>query len=252
MEGEIKAGDVFKTNQGCTCTVILYKNQTNILIEFNDQNKHRATVRAKHLRSGYVKNPYHPSVRGRGFMGVGQFNAYQDGKVTDEYKKWSSMFRRCYSEVDAKDRNHYSDCEIHEDWFNFQNFALWLTKNKSYSPDYHLDKDLIILGNRVYSPRACCLVPIEINNLLLDPKSKSRKLPVGVKKDSRSGRFIASMRMDSKNKHIGSFGTPQEAHEAYVSTKEAYVKEIANHWRGRIDERVYEALMNWRVVNEVA
>ena len=247
MESKIKAGDVFKTNQGCTCTVILYKNQTSILIEFNDKHKHRAVVRSKHLQSGYVKNPYHPSVRGRGFLGVGKFSAYCNGKVTDEYKKWSSMFRRCYSEVDAKDRSHYSDCEIHEDWFNFQNFASWLANNKSYQPDYHLDKDLIFLGNRVYSPKACCLVPIEINNLFLDPKSKSRNLPLGVKADSRSGRFIASMRMDSKNKHIGSFDTPQDAHQAYVVAKESYAKEVANKWRGHIDERVYDALMNWRV-----
>lgn len=248
MEREIKVGDAFKTNQGCTCTVISYKNQTSVLIEFNDQYKHRATVRAKHLITGYVKNPYHPSVRGRGFMGTGKFSAYCDGKVTDEYKKWSSMFRRCYSEIDAKDRRHYSDCEVHEDWFNFQEFALWLTKNENYKLEYHLDKDLIFLGNRVYSSEACCLVPIEINNLLLDPKSKSRKLPLGVKVDGRSGRFIASMRMSSKNQHIGSFSDPQEAHQAYVSAKEAYVKEVAHKWRGRIDERVYDALMNWRVV----
>lgn len=247
MERKIKVGDVFETNQGCTCTVILYKSRTSILIEFNDQHKHRAIVRAKHLQSGYVKNPYHPSVRGKGFLGVGEFSAYFNGKVTDEYKKWSSMFRRCYSEADSKHRSHYSDCEIHEDWFNFQNFALWLTKDKNYKPDYHLDKDLIFSGNRVYSPEACCLVPIEINNLLLDPKSKSRKLPVGVKVDSRSGRFVASMRMRSKNRHIGSFETPQEAHDAYVKVKEAYVKQVAKKWRGQIDERVYDALISWRV-----
>ena len=30
-------------------------------------------------------------------------------------------------------------------------------------------------------------------------------------------------------------------------TKEAYIKEVANKWKGQIDPRVYEALMNCQV-----
>lgn len=247
MKSKIKAGDVFKTNQGCSCTVISYESRISVLIEFNDKHKHRLVVRAKHLASGYIKNPYHPSVRGKGFIGVGDFKAYHNKKVTDEYKRWSSMFRRCYSKIEEKRRSSYSDCEVHEDWFDFQNFASWLTANKYYKDDYQLDKDLLVLGNKVYSAETCCLVPTQINNLLLDKKSKPKELPIGAKEDGRSGRFVAAMSINAQNHHIGSFDTPKAAHKAYVAAKELHVKRIAKEWQGRIDERVYEALMSWRV-----
>lgn len=249
MERKIKAGDVFKTNRGCSFTIVAYTSHRSILIEFNDAHKHRMTITARSLNSGYIKNPYYPSVRNRGFIGVGKFKAYRHGKVTDEYKKWSSMFRRCYSEVDSKDRSHYGDCEIHEDWFNFQNFASWLTTNKHYKPEYQLDKDLLALGGKIYSPDVCCLVPTQINNILLDCKSKKKPLPIGAKKDKRSGKFIAAMSVNAKNTYIGGFDTVDQAHKSYVKAKEAHVKQVANEWRGRIDERVYEALMSWRVAS---
>lgn len=247
MKSKIKAGDVFKTNQGCSCTVIAYESRTNILVEFNDKHKHQLVVRAKHLISGYIKNPYYPSVRGKGFIGVGEFKAYRNSEVTDEYKKWSSMLRRCYSKVEAKRRSSYSDCEVQEDWLDFQKFALWLTSNKHYKEDYQLDKDLLVLGNKVYSADTCCLVPTQINNLLLNKKSRSKKLPLGVKEDGRSDRFVAAVSVNAQNYHIGTFDTPKEAHEAYVRAKELHVKRMAREWRDRIDDRVYTALMSWRV-----
>ena len=38
-----------------------------------------------------------------------------------------------------------------------------------------------------------------------------------------------------------------EAFYDYKAAKEAYIKEVANKWRDKIDPRVYEALMNWEV-----
>ena len=49
------------------------------------------------------------------------------------------------------------------------------------------------------------------------------------------------------NYYIGSFDTPEEAFQAYKTAKEAYIKEVADKWRGQITEQVYEALINYKI-----
>ena len=50
-----------------------------------------------------------------------------------------------------------------------------------------------------------------------------------------------------KQEHLGYFKTELEAFNAYKQAKEAFVKEQANKWKGKIDDRAYEALMNYQV-----
>ena len=38
-----------------------------------------------------------------------------------------------------------------------------------------------------------------------------------------------------------------EAFNAYKQAKESFVKEQANKWKGKIGERAYNALMNYKV-----
>ena len=38
-----------------------------------------------------------------------------------------------------------------------------------------------------------------------------------------------------------------EDFNAYKTAKEIYIKELANKWKGKIDDRAYEALMNYAV-----
>ena len=50
-----------------------------------------------------------------------------------------------------------------------------------------------------------------------------------------------------KQEFLGYFKTELEAFNAYKTAKETFVKEQANKWRGKIDERAYNALMNYTV-----
>ena len=43
------------------------------------------------------------------------------------------------------------------------------------------------------------------------------------------------------------FNTELEAFNAYKTAKESFIKEQANKWKGKIDERAYEALMSYKV-----
>ena len=50
-----------------------------------------------------------------------------------------------------------------------------------------------------------------------------------------------------KREYLGLFNTELEAFNAYKQAKESFVKEQANKWKDKIDERAYEALMNYQV-----
>ena len=71
---------------------------------------------------------------------------------------------------------------------------------------------------------------------------------IGVYWNKRDKAFVAQV---SKNKrgseYLGYFKTELEAFKAYKQAKESFIKEQANKWKGKIDERAYEALMNYQV-----
>ena len=43
------------------------------------------------------------------------------------------------------------------------------------------------------------------------------------------------------------FNTELEAFNAYKEAKESFIKEQANKWKSQIDERAYQALINYTV-----
>ena len=46
---------------------------------------------------------------------------------------------------------------------------------------------------------------------------------------------------------LGYFKTELEAYNAYKVAKESFIKEQANEWKDKIDNRAYEALINYTV-----
>ena len=58
--------------------------------------------------------------------------------------------------------------------------------------------------------------------------------------------FVAQVNKNKgKPEYLGSFKTELEAFEAYKQAKESFIKEQANEFKSQIDERAYEALMNY-------
>ena len=70
----------------------------------------------------------------------------------------------------------YKGVEVCEEWYNFQNFAEWCETQKFLNAkdvkgkSYQLDKDILVKGNKIYSPDTCCFVPPEINSLFINAK----------------------------------------------------------------------------------
>lgn len=110
--------------------------------------------------------------------GIGHFGYGKYIKGEKSYSRWSNMLKRCYSKEFHKENKSYIGCYVCDEWLNYQNFAKWFYDN--YVEEYHLDKDLKIYGNKLYSPDTCIFVPRSINNFFW--KKKYKELPNGVVK----------------------------------------------------------------------
>ena len=130
----------------------------------------------------------------------------------------------------------------------YSHFKEWCNKQVGFDQDgWQLDKDILVKGNKVYSPNTCVFVPKEINCLIIHRKSVRGEYPIGVTFDPKIGKFRSQMNRGGKKTHMGLFSYPEEAFYAYKEAKEDYIKEVANKWKDQIDHRVYKALMNYQV-----
>lgn len=244
----IQSGEVFITNEGEECIVVEYISSSNVVVSFSRNPWYKRKVKAGDLRRGRVRNPYRPSIYGIGFTGEGVYLQRSEGKLTKEFERWKNMMARAYCEKHKARYPTYIGCSVAPEWHNFQTFAEWLRAQPLWdSSGSQLDKDLLVKGNKIYSPDTCAIVPGRINALLVRPP-KSKGLPVGVFKHHKSGRFLAKCGNGSdKSTVIGVYDCPEEAFSAYKGYKEGLMREAAQDNKGLIDERVYIALMNYQV-----
>jgi hypothetical protein len=108
-----------------------------------------------------------------------------------------------------------------------------------------LDKDILIKNNKIYSPNTCVFVPSCIN--ILFAKSRRDDKILGVQK-ANSGRYV-SLHGDGHggNVYLGTFDTETEAFNAYKIAKESYIKEVANEYKNKIPQKLYDAMINYEV-----
>lgn len=242
-----RTGENYTTNEGYEIEIIEYRGALDCDIQFEDGTILREMY-YDNIRKGAVKNPYHPTTHGVGFIGIGKYVSSTEDKHTKNYKSWGGVLERCYSKELHKKRKTYVSCYITEEWKCFQNFAKWFEKN--YNPEtmqgWELDKDILIKGNKVYSPETCCFVPQEINCLFTNCKSVRGKYPIGVTK-TVNGKYKARINKNGDRIDLGLFDTPEEAFQAYKIAKEEYIKEVADLWRGQITEPCYYAMYAYEV-----
>ena len=166
---------------------------------------------------------------------------------------WYSMLQRCHNSKIHKQKPTYSGCAISENFKSLTYFLDWAKKQVGHNSrdgegrKFNLDKDILIKGNKVYSENTCVFVPMEINNLILNSRATRGEFPVGVHYEKSRNKFQAYIRKNGKREYLGRYNTVEEAFLAYKEAKEAYIKEVANKWKDKIDPRVYEALMRYEV-----
>lgn len=168
--------------------------------------------------------------------------------MTQAYQTYSSMVQRTRpgGKYQAKKPAYIGTSNGFGD---FQSFADWAVQQVGYGvPGYQLDKDLLVPGNKVYSPENCCFLPAEINSALRrDQSSKTSGFPVGIFRHNKNG-LVARISIRGKLVHLASTPTSTEediAHlvQVYEEHKSAYLHALAVEHQQNIDPRAFEALM---------
>ena len=238
-------GKVFKSKSSGDFKVLKYNDKTNVEIQFLNTG-YETTVRLVQVRKGEVKDPYSPSVYGVGILGT-KYPSKVNGVQTKEYELWHSMLVRCYSDAYKKRQPTYEGCEVSENFLHYEYFYEWCHNQIGFgNKDWHLDKDLLTKGNKVYSQDFCVFLPQEINKMLTKSNALRGEHLIGVHWCNTKKAFVAQVaKGKGKQKNLGYFNTEIEAFNAYKKAKEAFVKEQANKWVGKIDIRAYNALMNY-------
>lgn len=233
-------GKKFNTNRCGVVEVVDYVNYKNILVRFTDGTL--KYVRSGDLKNGEVRNPNHPNLLSVGFEGVGKYKVKSDVGLI-----WKSMITRCYSAYYQEGKPTYIGCKVDDEWFNFQNFASWCESREDYKKGFHLDKDLLVLGNKEYSKTNCCFLPSEINSAITTNKPKRNSpLPLGVVV-TNSGRYRGQCCVNGVQEFSDATTNQEDAFLWYKSKKEGFVKELADKWKHMIDVRAYEALYKFEV-----
>lgn len=163
------------------------------------------------------------------------------------YHTWEQMLKRCYSEDFHLKNPTYKDCYVCNEWLSFSNFKRWFDNNNIGG--YALDKDILIKGNKCYSPTTCCFVPIEINSMVTTSKGvrKSNLIGTSYRKDCK--KYCAYTSIKDKRVNLGVYNTQEEAFIAYKKAKEQNIRDVAQEYfdKGLIAKNVYNALMKYKV-----
>lgn len=157
------------------------------------------------------------------------------------YQKWSSMISRCYRIDYQNAYPTYKDCTVCKEWLTFSNFKAWMEKQDWEGN--HLDKDLLLEGNKVYSPETCVFIPLKINSFLLSSGASRGESLLGVTVFN-NGYIMARCNdpFKKRSSYLGYFKTQEEAHQAWKERKHQYAVDLANS-EFVTDDRVKHALI---------
>ena len=161
---------------------------------------------------------------------------------------WNDMLTRCYA--NRNDMPTYKGCEVSNSWKHASNFYNDIRKLSNYEmifKGYQLDKDILVKGNKIYECGKCCIVPKDINNVLVKSDNIRGELPIGVRFHKGLNKYTAQISCFGKQVYLGSYSNTTDAFTAYKVAKEAYIRELADKYCDSLTENVYDALVNYKV-----
>ncbi|AUR86404.1 hypothetical protein NVP1084O_197 [Vibrio phage 1.084.O._10N.261.49.F5] len=244
---KIKVGSTFKTTKGFNYEVIKFLSSIKVLIRFeSDQlcpNGYEKWTSSACIKSGTIDYPFERNSRGVGYMGCERGELPNDLHIRDV---WSKMLQRCYK-PDDKDKKGYSECKVCDDWHSYKNFYLWYKsqqKNGLYEEGYQLDKDLLKLGNKVYCPEYCRLVPEKLNSFLNNfSDSRGTGLPNGVNWKEANKKYQVSIKDEnSKRLYLGLTDCIVEGDLIFRKEKNRVAHLLAVRYEGRVCKDVIQKL----------
>lgn len=248
-----RIGEMSVHKSGLKMIILEYDTRKSILIKFLDSGELVTTNYSSFINGTVkIKKPYEKTVYGVGYFGEGIHRSSRNNRMNHKYKTWHEMIRRCYDKKKLKSNPSYFDCTVCDEWHNFQSFGDWYDNNfyQIEGEQMHLDKDILVKWNRVYSPESCIFVPARINCIFTKNGGKKKDdMPFGVIQNNHKTKIYTAKCADDKGKtmYINSFNTVEEAFNAYKKHKELSIRDIANKYKDKIPEKLYNAMINYRV-----
>ena len=161
---------------------------------------------------------------GRKVFGVGvndssfQTSFYNGGLPVKHraYSSWSNLLQSCYSPKFLEKHPALSGYSVCDEWLYFSNFFKWWKDN--YVEGWEIDKDMLVTGNKIYSPETCVYIPESLNKFINLKSGLSSKYPIGAHASGK--KFQAEIRNElGVRTRIGRFDTAEEAHSAWLERK---------------------------------
>lgn len=245
-----RLGETKLNSYGSKMCIDEYRTSQDITVRFIESGYTTDTT-YRVFSIGSVKCPYDRSVFGVGYLGEGIYKAVENGIATEQYKVWNAMMQRCYSMKFQENHPTYIGCTVDERWHNYQVFAKWYDENfyKVGNHRTHLDKDILVKGNKVYSPETCVFVPQFINGLFIKRNASRGDFPVGVRRGNKNPTKFEALVQDNKGGRLflGTFNTPEEAFFKYKECKENVIRTVADEFKDKIPLNLYNALIKYTV-----
>ena len=263
-----RLGEEKLNNQGIKMKIIDYKNCDHIQVLLYDKNNTVVNATYNNFKKGTIKSKYVPTIFGVGYTGEKYPISYRNvnrnkSYSTIEYDTWYQMLRRCYEEKTKNKCPTYKECLASENFHNFEFFYEWITSQENYEKwkngiengeRWAIDKDILIMGNKLYSETTCCLVPPRVNTLIINNSGRpqitnsSGFTGVSIVAAERK-RYRAECMQDGKSIFLGRYETLDEAVDAYRNYKKKVIVSVAKeeYDKGNIIEKCYNSLLNWEV-----
>lgn len=248
-----RTGEKRLNNFGSEMVIVDYRGCMDVDVYFPEYDWVYKSVTYQKFKDGGVKCPYERSVYGVGYFGNGEYKAWENGKNTRIYNTWYDMLKRCYDKEYHKKQPTYKDCKVCDEWYNFQNFGDWYNENyyEIEGEKMHLDKDILVKHNKIYSPETCVIVPQAINKLFTKRQNDRGDSAIGT--SPVDGKYMVRCHMinpktgKSKRKYLGIYDTQEKAFKIYKYYKEKNIKMVADYFREQIPDKLYDALYNYEV-----
>lgn len=156
------------------------------------------------------------------------------------YTVWRSMLTRCFSEKYHIGKPTYVGCTVDTSWHSFSVFRQWVLTQDWQGKQ--LDKDILVPGNKVYSPDTCCFISWQINVFLTDSTATRGEYPIGASWKKRIGKFQSRCGNPHTkgDDYLGVFHTADQAHMAWATQKLKHAEALASE---QSDARVADALV---------
>lgn len=239
-----RVGEKKQMNRGMVAEIIEYRSANDISVRFEDGTtiEHSEYIR---FQRGEIKNPYQPKINGVGCIGKTTMKV-EDGNDKLSYRRWRNMLDRCYNPKDKQYKIYGGNgVTVCKEWQCYESFEIWWDEHyyELENERVELDKDILIEGNKVYSPETCIFVPQKINSFFSKGtrRDKNSELPMGVIK--YKSKYKACIVIDGKNNYMGIYDTIKEAEQSYKKAVKERTKKLAEIYKDKIPQKLYDRLI---------